>query len=80
MLQPFQRKTTFALELEKVLYMLYKTPEVSRDTCPNSIGMLSFPPQVKKSPLFPASTLDEALFLCTDPVEPQEAPPTPQYS
>ena len=56
MLQPFQRKTTFALELEKVLYMLYKTPEVSRDTCPNSIGMLSFPPQVKKSPLFPAST------------------------
>ena len=56
MLQPFQRKTTFALELEKVLYMLYKTPEVSRDTCPNSIGMLSFPPQVKKNPLFPTST------------------------
>ena len=39
----------------------------SRDTCPNSRGTLSFPPQVKKSPVFPASTRDEALFFCTDP-------------
>ena len=67
MLQPFQRKTTFALELEKVLYMLYKTPEVSRDTCPNSRRTLSFPPQVKKSPVFPASTRNEAHFHCTKP-------------
>ena len=29
-------------------------------------GTLSFPPQVKKSPYFHASTWDEALFLCTD--------------
>ena len=67
MLQRFQRKPMFPLELERVLDMLYETPEVSRDTHPNSRGMLSFPPQVKKSPVFPASTRDEALFLCTDP-------------
>ena len=64
MLQPFQRKTTFALELEKVLYMLYKTPEVSRDTRPHSRGTLSFPPQVKKSPVFPASSRDEGGLPC----------------
>ena len=45
---------------------LYETPEVSRDTRPHSRGTLSFPPQVKKSPVFPASTRDEALFLCPD--------------
>ena len=50
-----------------VLDMLYETPEVSIDTCPNSRGTLSFPPLVKKSPVFPASTRDEALFLCIDP-------------
>ena len=49
-------KTTFPLELKMVLDMLYETPEVSRDTRPNSRRMLSFPPQVKKSPPFPAST------------------------
>ena len=58
---------TFPLELERVLDMLYKTPEVSKDTHPNSRGTMSFLPQVKKSPDFPTSTRDEALFLCNDP-------------
>ena len=56
MLQRFQRKPTFPLELERVLDMLNETPEVSRDTRPHSRGTLSFPPQVKKSPVFPASS------------------------
>ena len=59
----FPKKPTFPFELERVLDMLNKTPEVSRDTCPNSRGTLRFPPQVKKSPVLPASTLDEALFI-----------------
>ena len=42
----------YLLELERVLVTLYKSPEVSPDTHPHSRGMLSFPPQVKKSPLF----------------------------
>ena len=56
MLQRFQRKPTFPLELERVLDTLNETPEVSRDTRPHSRGTLSFPPQVKKSPVFPASS------------------------
>ena len=59
MLQHFQRKTTFPLGLERVLDMLYETPEVSRHTFPNSGGTLSFLPQVKKRPVFPASARDE---------------------
>ena len=59
----FPKKPTFPFELERVLDMLNKTPEVSRDTCPNSRGTLRFPPQVKKSPVLPASTLDEALVI-----------------
>ena len=59
MLQRFQRKPTFPLELKRVLDTLYKTPEVSRVTGPHSRGMLSFLPQVKKSPVFPISSQDE---------------------
>ena len=66
MLEYFQRKTTFPLELERVLDVLYETPAVSPDTRSHWRGMLSFRGQVKKSPIFPASTRDEALFLCTD--------------
>ena len=66
-MQHFQRKPTFPLELKRVLDMLYETPEVSRDTRPNLRGMLRFPPQVKKRPVFHVSTRNEALFLCTDP-------------
>ena len=51
MLQGFQRKPTFPLELERVLDTLYETPEVTRDTNSHSRGMLKFPPQVKKSPV-----------------------------
>ena len=64
MLQHFQSKATFPLELERVLYMLYETPEVSRDTHPHSRGMLSFPPQVKKSSVIPASSPDEGRLPC----------------
>ena len=52
MLQRFQRKPTFPLELERVLDMLYETPEVSRDTCPHTRGML-FPATSQEVPLFP---------------------------
>ena len=64
MLQRFQRKPTFPLELERVLDTLNETPEVSRDTRPHSKGMLSFPSQVKKSPVFPASSGDEGRLPC----------------
>ena len=64
MLQHFQRKPTFPLELVRVLDMLYETPEVSRDTRPHLRGTLKFPPQVKKSPVFPASSLDEGRLPC----------------
>ena len=64
MLQRFQRKATFPLELERVLDTLNETPEVSRDTRPHSRGTLSFPPQVKKSPVFPASSRDEVRLPC----------------
>ena len=47
------------LELERVLDTLYETPEVYPDTRPNSRGTLSFPPQVKNSPIFPSSSRDE---------------------
>ena len=63
MLQRFQRKPTFPLELVRVLDMLYETPEVSRDTRPHLRGMLKFPPQVKKSPVVPASRRDESIAL-----------------
>ena len=43
---------------------LYETPEVSRDTRPHSRGTLSFPPQVKKSPVFPATSQDEGRLSC----------------
>ena len=59
MLQRFQRKPTFPLELERVLDMLYEAPEVSRDTRPHSRGMLRFLRQVKKSPVFHTSSRDE---------------------
>ena len=62
MLQRFQRKPTFPLELERVLDMLYEAPEVSRDTLAHSRGMLSFPPQLKKSAVFPTSFGDEGRF------------------
>ena len=39
-----------------------------------------FPATSQEEPRFPASTLDEALFLCTDPVESRDAPTTPPYS
>ena len=55
MLQRFQRKPTFPLELERVLYMLYEAPEVSPDTRPHSRGMLSLPPQVKQHRVFLSS-------------------------
>ena len=64
MLQRFQRKPTFPLELERVLDMLYKAPEVSQDTRPHSRGMLKFPPQVKKNPIFPTSSQDEGRLPC----------------
>ena len=64
MLQRFQRKPTFPLELKRVLDTLNETPEVSRDTCPHSREMLKFPPQVKKSPVFPASGRDEVRLPC----------------
>ena len=63
MLQRFQRKPTFPLELERVLYMLYEAPEVSPDTRPHSRGMLKFPPQVK-NPIFPTSSQDEGRLPC----------------
>ena len=63
MLQCFQRKPTFPLELVRVLDMLYETPEVSRDTRPHLRGTLKFPPQVKKSPVVPASRRDESIAL-----------------
>ena len=44
MLQRFQRKTRSPLGLEKILDMLYGTPEVSPNTDPHSRGTLSFPP------------------------------------
>ena len=64
MLQRFQRKPTFPLELERVLDMLYKAPEVSQDTRPHSRGMLKFPPQVKKNPIFLTSSRDEGRLPC----------------
>ena len=45
------------------LYVI-QTPEVSPDTRPHSRGTLSFLPQVKKSPVFPLSTLDAGWFPC----------------
>ena len=63
MLQRFQRKPTFPLDLERVLDMLYEAPEVSRDTRPHSRGMLKFP-QVKKNPIFPTSSRDEGPLFC----------------
>ena len=64
MLQPFQRKPTFTLEFERVLDTLYETPEITQGTRPHSRGMLSFPPQVKKSPFLPASSRDEGRLPC----------------
>ena len=58
-MQGFQRKPTFPWEVKRVLGMLYETPEFSRDTCPHSRGMLSFPAQVKKSQIFPATSRNE---------------------
>ena len=59
----FPKKATFPLEQERVLDTLYVTPEVSRDTRPHSKGTLSFWPQVKMSPIFPASSRDEGQLL-----------------
>ena len=52
MLQRFQRKPMFPLELERVLDMLYETPEVSQDTRPLSRGTL-FPATSQEEPRFP---------------------------
>ena len=64
MLPHFQRKPTFPLDLERILDMLYETPEVSRDTHPHSRGTVCFPPQVKNSPVFPASSQHEGQLPC----------------
>ena len=52
------------LEIKRVLDTLYKTPEVSQDTRPHLRGTLSFPPQGKKSRIFPASSRDEGRLPC----------------
>ena len=49
MLQRYQREPTFPLEHKSIHETLYKTPEVSRDTCPHLRGTLKFPPQVKRA-------------------------------
>ena len=64
MLQRFQRKPTFHLELERVPDTFYETPEVSRDTRPHSRGTLKLLLQVKKSPVFPTSSRDEGRLSC----------------
>ena len=64
MLQCVQRKPMFPLELERVLDTLYEIAEVSPDTSPHWRRMLRFPPQVKKSPVFPTSSRDEGLLPC----------------
>ena len=64
MLQRFQRKATFPLELERVLDTLNETPEVSPDTGPHSRGTLKFPSQEKKNPVFPASSRNEGRLPC----------------
>ena len=64
MLQRFQRKPTFPLELERVLDMRCEAPEVSRDTRLHSRGMVKFPPQVKKNPIFLTSSRDEGRLPC----------------
>ena len=64
MLQRFQRKPTFPLELERVLDMLYEAPEVSRDIRPHSRGTLKLPLEVNKSPVFPSSSQDEGRLPC----------------
>ena len=52
------------LELERKFDILYESPEASQDTHTHSRGILSFPPQLKRSPVFPASIRDECQFLC----------------
>ena len=42
------------LEHKRVLATPYETAEVSGDTRPHSRGMLSFSPELKKSPVFPS--------------------------
>ena len=64
MLQGCQESPRSLLEFERVLETLYETPEVSPDTLPHSRGTLSFPPQVKKSPVFPSSSRDEGRLPC----------------
>ena len=59
MLQPFQRKPMFYFGTRKGTCTFYEASEVSPDTLPHSRGSLSFPPQVKKSPVFPSSSRDE---------------------
>jgi len=44
------------LKLKRVLDTLYATQEVPSDTHPHSRGIPSFPPQLKKSPVFPSSS------------------------
>ena len=64
MLQRFQRKPAFPLQLERVLDTVYKTPEDSRYTRPHSRGTLSVPPEGKYSPIFPAPSRDEGRLPC----------------
>ena len=52
------------LSLKRVLDTLYTTQEVLRHSCLHSRGTLIFPPQLKKSPVFPSSSRDEGPFPC----------------
>ena len=52
------------LEFKSAFDTLYKTTEVSADTRPHLRGTLKFPPQVKKSPVVPASRQDESRLPC----------------
>ena len=64
MLQPFQRKPMFYFGTRKGTCTFYEASEVSPDTLPHSRGSLSFPPQVKKSPVFPSLIRDVGRLPC----------------
>ena len=51
------------LKLESVLYTLYATQEVPRDTHPHLQGTPSFTQQLMKSPVFPSSTQESIPLL-----------------
>ena len=69
MLQRFQRKPTFPLELERVLDMLYKAPEVHRPQRPagsthSSTRGLRPPEQLERPAGFPSSWPNLWLSCC----------------